>query len=160
VWRTIWLVVTMAWAQCSEIVALSWSDVLPRDEGRAQLSITGKGGKVRHVLLPEIVSRSLLSLRGDAGADDPVFVSRKGGRLSERTVNDMVKRAAKAAGVNEAASPHWLRHAHGSHAIERGASLPEVQATLGHGNISTTSGYLHARPDSSSGLHLSGVFLR
>ena len=54
-----------------------------------------------------------------------------------------------------------LRHAHGSHAIERGASLPEVQATLGHGNIATTSGYLHARPDSSSGLHLDpGVFLR
>jgi integrase len=43
-------------------------------------------------------------------------------------------------------SPHWLRHAHGSHAIERGASLPEVQAKLGHGNIATTSGYLHARP--------------
>jgi integrase/recombinase XerD len=103
---------------------------LPRDE-RAQLSITGKGGKVRQVLLPEIVSRSLLSLRGDAGANDPVFASRKGGgRLTERAVNGMVKRAAKAAGINEAVSPHWLRHAPGSHAIERGASLPEVQATL------------------------------
>jgi integrase/recombinase XerD len=66
----------------------------------------------------------------------------------------MVKRTAKAAGINTDVSPHWLRHAHGSHAIERGASLPEVQATLGHGNISTTSGYLHARPDSSSGLRL------
>ena len=84
-----------------------------------------------------------------------MFVSRKGGRLSERTVNDV------AAGINEAVSPHLLRHAHGSHAIERGASLPEVQATLGHGNISTTSGYLHARPDSSSGLRLDpGVLLR
>jgi integrase/recombinase XerD len=73
----------------------------------------------------------------------------------------MVKRAAKAADINAAVSPHWLRHAHGSHAIERGASLPEVQATLGHGNIATTSGYLHARPDSSSGLRLDpGVFLR
>jgi integrase/recombinase XerD len=145
----------------SEVLALSWADVLPRDQGRVQLSITGKGGKVRQVLLPEIVSRSLLSLRGDAAANGPVFVSRKGGRLSERTVNDMIKRAAKAAGINEDVSPHWLRHARGSHAIERGASLPEVQATLGHGNISTTSGYLHARPDSSSGLRLDpGVFLR
>jgi len=45
--------------------------------------------------------------------------------------------------------------------IDRGASLPEVQNTLGHGNISTTSGYLHARPDTSSGLKLDpGVFLR
>ena len=41
----------------SEIVALTWADVLSRDEGRVPLSITGKGGKVRQVLLPEIVSR-------------------------------------------------------------------------------------------------------
>jgi integrase/recombinase XerD len=73
----------------------------------------------------------------------------------------MLKRTAIRAGVNPDVSPHWLRHAHGSHAIDRGASLPEVQATLGHGNISTTSGYLHARPDSSSGLKLDQkVFLR
>lgn len=145
----------------SETVALTWSDVLPRGE-RVQLSITGKGGRVRQILLPEIVSRSLLSLRGDAGANDPVFASRKGGgRLTERAVNGMVKRAAAKAGINEAVSPHWLRHAHGSHAIDRGASLPEVQATLGHGNIATTSSYLHARPGTSSGLHLDpGVFLR
>jgi integrase/recombinase XerD len=126
-----------------------------------QLSITGKGGKVRQVVLPEVVSRSLLSLRGDAGANDPVFAKRDGSRLTERAVNKMVKAAAKKAGVNTAVSPHWLRHAHGSHAIERGASLPQVQQTLGHGNISTTSGYLHARPDDSSGLVLDpGVFLR
>jgi Phage integrase family len=118
--------------------------------------------RIKNVLLPEIVSRSLLSLRGDAGANDPVFASRKGGgRLTQQDVGAMVKRAAKKAGITEAVSPHWLRHAHGSHAIERGASLPEVQATLGHGNIATTSGYLHARPDSSSGLRLDpGVFLR
>ena len=145
----------------SELTALAGADVLPRDQGRVQLSILGKGGKVRQVLLPEVVSRSLLSLRGDAGANDPVFAKRNGGRLTERAVNKMVKAAAKAAGINEAVSPHWLRHAHGSHAIERGASLPRVQQTLGHGNISTTSGYLHARPDDSSGLVLDpGVFLR
>ena len=44
-------------------------------------------------------------------------------------------RAASKASINEAISTHWLRHAHGSHAIDRGASLPEVQSTLGHGNI-------------------------
>jgi integrase/recombinase XerD len=135
--------------------------VLLRDD-RVQLSIAGMGGKVRQVLLPDIVSRSLLSLRGDAGANDPVFASRKGGsKLTERAVNGMVKRTAAKAGINEAVSPHWLRHAHGSHAIDHGESLPEVQTTLGHGNIATTSGYLHARPDSSSGLKLDpGVFLR
>jgi integrase/recombinase XerD len=65
------------------------------------------------------------------------------------------------AGLVAPVSPHWLRHAHASHAIDRGATLPEVQATLGHGNIATTSGYLHARPESSSGLKLDqGVFFR
>ena len=43
--------------------------------------------------------------------------------------------------------------------VDRGATLPEVQATLGHDNIAI-SGYLHGRPDTSSGLHLDpGVFL-
>jgi integrase/recombinase XerD len=57
-------------------------------------------------------------------------------------------------------SRHWLWHAHGSRAIERGVIFPEVQATLGHGNIETTSGP-HARPDSSSGLRLDpGMFFR
>lgn len=147
----------------SEVVTLTWADVLRRDGKRVQLSIAGKGGIVRQVLLPEIVSSSILSLRGDAGGNDPVFPSsrRSGEPLTERAVHAMVKRTAAKAGLNQAISPHWLRHAHGSHAIERGASLPEVQATLGHSNISTTSGYLHARPDSSSGLVLdAGIFIR
>jgi integrase/recombinase XerD len=81
--------------------------------------------------------------------------------MYERAVHRLFKAVAKKAGVNADVSPHWLRHAHGSHAIERGASLPKVQATLGHGNISTTSGYLHACPGDSSGLDLDpGVFLR
>ena len=113
-------------------MTVTGADVLPRDKDQLQLSITGKGGFVRQVLLPDIVSRSLLSLRGDAGAGDPVFASRKaGGPLTERGVHAMVKRAAAKAEINTAISPHWLRHAHGSHAIDRGASLPEVQATFG-----------------------------
>jgi integrase/recombinase XerD len=126
----------------SELTALTWSDVLARDKGQVQLSITGKGGVMRQVLLPEAVSRSLLSLRGDAGANDPVFASRKGGaKLTERAVLGTVKRAATRAGIEAPVSPHWLRHAHASHAIDRGATLPEVQSTLGHGNIATTSLY-------------------
>ncbi len=142
----------------SEIVALSWADVIAREKG-VQLSVAGKGGRVRQVLLPVIVSRSLLELRGDAGANDPIFASREGNRLTERAVNYMIKRAAERAGITGAVSPHWLRHAHGSHALDRGATLPEVQTTLGHANVATTSAYLHARPDSSSGLRLDpGIF--
>jgi integrase/recombinase XerD len=114
------------------------------------------------VLLPDIVSRSLVSLRGDAGADEPLSLVENVAADSQSALcHAMVKRAAARAGITGAVSPHWLRHAHGSHAIDRGASLPEVRATLGHGNIATTSGYLHARSDSSSGLKLDpGVFVR
>ena len=57
----------------SELVALTWADVIERDGGKAQLSVLGKGNKRREVLLPEVVGRSLFSLRDDAGANDPVF---------------------------------------------------------------------------------------
>jgi integrase/recombinase XerD len=142
----------------SEIVGLAWADVIERDT-QVQLSVTGKGGRVRQVLLPESVSTQLLALRGDAGANDPVFAARHGGPLSERAVNYMIKRAAEKAGITGTVSPHWLRHAHGSHALDRGATLAEVQTTLGHANVATTSGYLHARPDTSSGMKLDpGIF--
>jgi integrase/recombinase XerD len=62
----------------SEIVVLTWADVPERDKGQVPLSVLGEGGVVRQVLLPA-VSRSLQSLRGDAGNYDPVFASRKGG---------------------------------------------------------------------------------
>jgi integrase len=82
-------------------------------------------------------------------------------RLTEHGVLGIVKRAAARAGLEAPVGPHWLHHAHASHAIDRGATLPEVQPTLGHGNIATTSEYLHARPESSSGPMLDpGVFLR
>ena len=142
----------------SEVVGLKWADVIERGD-RVQLSVTGKGNRVRQVLLPEAVSGQLLSLRGDAGNNDAVFAARHGGPLTERAVNYMIKRAAERAGITGAVSPHWLRHAHGSHALDRGATLAEVQTTLGHANVATTSGYLHARPDTSSGLRLDpGIF--
>jgi len=144
----------------SELIELRWADVVLRSDGRVQLSVTGKGDQLRHVLLPAIVSRSLLASRGEAAADAPLFPSRKGGGpLLSRAVNRMIKAAAKAAGVNPAVSAHWLRHAHASHSLQRGATLAEVKETLGHSNVATTSVYLHAQPDRSSGLVLDeGIF--
>lgn len=144
----------------SELVRLTWADVLTRPDGRVQLSVTGKGDKLRPVLFPTIVSRSLLASRGDAPADAPLFPSRKGGApLLPRAVNRMIKRTAKVAGVNPEISAHWLRHAHASHALNRGATIAEVKDTLGHSNVSTTSAYLHASPDRSSALVLDdGIF--
>jgi site-specific recombinase XerD len=145
----------------SEIVSLTWSDVIERDGDQVQLSVTGKGGHVRDVLLPEVVSRNLMALRGDAHSDAPLFKSRKGGKpMGARAVNYMIKAAAAKAEVNPDISAHWIRHGHASHALDRGATLADVKETLGHANVATTSTYLHSRPDRSSGLKLdAGVWL-
>jgi integrase/recombinase XerD len=97
----------------------------------------------------------LLALRGGAGDDDPVFRSRKGGgALDQSQANRIVHAAAKRAGIKAAVSPHYLRHSHASHAIERGASISLIQATLGHASVATTGRYLHARPSESSSSYL------
>ncbi len=66
----------------------------------------------------------------------------------------VVKAAARQAGLGGAVSAHWLRHAHASHALDRGAPVSLVQATLGHASVATTGRYLHARPNDSSARYL------
>jgi integrase/recombinase XerD len=139
----------------SELVALRWRDLRPRDAGEGQVTVYGKGGKTRAVLLPATVWGDLQALRGEAAADDgPVFGSRKGGHLTARQAQRLVDAAARRAGLRAGVSPHWLRHAHATHALERGAPIHIVQATLGHASVATTGRYLHARPTDSSARYL------
>jgi len=137
----------------SEASALKWNDLQRRDSA-GQITVFGKGGKTRTVLMPGSVWTALMSLRGEAGDDAPVFRSRKGGHLDESQVWRIVRKAADRAGIDKDVSCHWLRHAHASHALDRGAPIHLVQATLGHSSISTTGKYLHARPNESSGDYL------
>ena len=69
-------------------------------------------------------------------------------------VTRLSKLTSRRAGVNPAASVHWLRHAHASHAIDNGAPITLVSATLGHADLKATSVYAHARPGESSGRYL------
>ncbi len=92
-----------------------------------------------------------------ADSDAPVFRSREGGgALDPSQVHRIVKIAAKRAGLLDAVSAHWLRHAHVSHALDRGAPVRLVQATVGHASLATTSRYAHARPSDSSSRYLPG----
>ena len=70
--------------------------------------------------------------------------------LDRSRVLRIIQEAAKRAGVEGGVSPHWLRHAHATHSLERGAPIHLVQATLGHASVATTSRYLHLRPSQSS----------
>jgi integrase/recombinase XerD len=92
-----------------------------------------------------------MQMRGEAEAGEPVFKSRKkGDALTPQGVLAVVREAAGRAGIEGNVSPHWLRHAHASHALDRGAPIHLVQATLGHSSITTTGRYLHARPADGS----------
>lgn len=137
----------------SELCRLTWSDAQPRHEG-GQITVFGKGGKTRSILLKPKVWQELLASRGAAAAVHPIFRSRKGGALDVSQVRRIVYSAASRAGLPQKVSPHWMRHAHASHALDRNAPIHLVQATLGHASVSTTGRYLHARPTESSGLYL------
>lgn len=137
----------------SELCGLTWRDTQARDDA-GQLCVYGKGSKTRFVLLSSGTWRELAALQGDAGADDPVFASRKSGPLTTRQVARIVRAAATRAGLDAPVSPHWLRHAHASHALDRGAPIHLVQTTLGHASVATTGRYLHARPSDSSAKYL------
>jgi site-specific recombinase XerD len=138
----------------SEVCGLKWCDAMPRQED-GQISVFGKGGKTRNILLKSKTWQALLSLRGEAAATDPIFPSRKGGGpLDVSQVRRIVYKAARKAGLLQKVSPHWMRHAHASHALDRRAPIHLVQATLGHASVSTTGRYLHARPTESSSFYL------
>ena len=130
----------------SELVGLTWGELRG-----GVANVYGKGGKTRAIKLPSSLHEELEEFRGHDKAR--VFP------LSRQRVGHIVKAAALGAGLSSTVSPHWLRHAHASHALDRGAGAQLVQRTLGHASLATTSRYTHARPDESSGDYL-GVITR
>ena len=154
--RLIFKVFYYAGLRVSELCSLNWEDLTSNGES-GELLIYGKADKTRVVLLPRQLYAELLSSRGNAGNLEPIFRSRKksdGGRLNPVSVTHLVKAAAVRVGLSEKASAHWLRHCHASHALNRGAPIHLLSQTLGHASVATTSKYLHAKPNDSSGLYL------
>ncbi len=159
--RAILMLLYASGVRVSELCGLRWRDMQPNSDG-GQITVFGKGGVTRAVQVPASVWKLVQALRGagagvpagvPAGPGDPVFRSRKGqngGVLRPLAVLRIVRQSARRAGIELPVSPHWFRHAHASHALDRGAPIHLVQATLGHACITTTGRYLHARPNASS----------
>ena len=137
----------------SELCRLCWKDIQEREKG-GQMTVYGKGGKTHTIIIPEPLWGDLVSSRKNAVDDSPLFRSRKGGALHPSQVWRIVKKSAVRAGIKKAVSPHWFRHAHASHALDRGAKVSLVKETLAHSSIQTTGRYLHAKPDESSSTYL------
>ncbi len=149
----------IAGLRVSELTQLEWRSLQAREVG-GQVLIYGKGGKTRVIKLPASLWSELQALREGVEMDAPIFSSRKQkGHLTEVQVNRIVKAAAQRvpgldSRIAAKVSPHWLRHAHASHAMDRGAPVHLVKETLGHASVATTGRYLHARPTDSSSLYL------
>lgn len=158
-------------ARVSEACKLTWRDFQDRERGMGQVTLEGKGEKERTVLLPASLYQEIKELRENRNENEPVFLSRKKGHLDPSQVHRIVETAAIRASVQtykgeqtrkgetrsiekSRVSPHYFRHAHASHSLDRGVPPHVVQATLGHASLETTSGYSHARPDTSSALML------
>lgn len=137
----------------SEICSLTWADVQPSGES-GQVTLFGKGGETRAVKLSKATWAMLQAMRKGAGSNEPVFASQMGGAMVTSRVRQVVTEAAQRADIAGNVSPHWFRHSHASHALDRGASVALVRDTLGHSSLAVTSRYTHAKPDQSSALHL------
>ncbi|MBK9711532.1 MAG: tyrosine-type recombinase/integrase [Kouleothrix sp.] len=137
----------------SEVCRLTWRDAIPNGKS-GQLHFFGKGRKNREVLLKEDTWKRLQALRpANAQPDHAIFQTRTGNAITRARAWQIVKAAATRAGLPNV-SPHWFRHAHGSHALDRGAPAHLVMETLGHADLRMTSEYAHARPTDSSARYL------
>lgn len=133
----------------SEAVGVNWADL-----GEGKVTFYGKGGKTRTVPVPEVVLEELRALRWSRDTErSPVFKSVRGRRLTVRDAQRLVKKARDEV-TTLGVSPHWMRHAHATHTLDRGAPIHHLQKQLGHSNVSTTSTYLHVRGEHGSSHYL------
>lgn len=147
--RVILRVLYVSACRSDELTRLRWRDVQSGDAGE-YLRFRGKGDRERYVRIPTALYRDIIALQRDLpGPEECVF------DLCNRSIRRVVARAGARCGLGKI-SPHWLRHAHASHALDHGCPLHVVQATLGHSSLRSTSVYAHARPTDSSALYLEG----
>ena len=131
----------------SELAGLDLDDV---NLSRRMARVLGKGGKERLVPFNTTTASALRAYLKDREdliekareKDEPLFVNYRGGRLTVRSIDRLVRRYA-AASTRSGVSPHALRHSFATHLLQRGADLRAIQELLGHSRLSTTQRYTH-----------------
>jgi integrase/recombinase XerD len=128
----------------SEVVSTDLSQV---DMDRQVISVHGKGNREREIPIvcdafQEALSQHLIERRnGDSTRNVPLFVNRRGARMSDQSVRAILRRHASRAGVRRI-TPHMLRHTVATLLLEDGVDLRYIQRLLGHSSITTTTIYV------------------
>lgn len=135
----------------SELVNLNRDHINTK---RREFMVRGKGQKDRPVFISEAAAdwvEQYLAVRQDTLA--PLFISYSKNveantsgdyrRLTARSIQRMVSKYARIAGITKHVSPHTMRHSFATDLLMNGADLRSVQSMLGHSNIATTQIYTH-----------------
>jgi integrase/recombinase XerC len=141
----------------SELVGLNWRDI---DEELGMVMVrSGKGNKDRLVPVGEPALDALKAWRRAMPIawepNGPVIVNLRGGRLTTRSVEMILKQRIEAAAVSAGITPHGLRHCFATHMLGNGADLRSIQEMLGHASLATTQRYTHVSVN-----HLKEVYKR
>jgi integrase/recombinase XerC len=129
----------------SELTGLDFGDL---NRGGGLLRVRGKGRRERIVPAGDAALAALDRHLAAAGrskgrGDAPLFANARGGRLSNRTVQRVVRRRLLALASGLGVTPHALRHSFASHLLDRGADLRAIQELLGHRSLASTQIYTH-----------------
>jgi tyrosine recombinase XerC len=108
------------------------------------VKVLGKGKKERLVPIGEKAVDAIQDYLKGRGSDSrALFLNKRGGRLTDRSVRNIINKHLLKTSVKMHISPHVLRHSFATHLLNRGADLRSVQELLGHANLSTTQIYTH-----------------
>ncbi len=102
----------------------------------------GKGNKDRPFIIADCL-KERIKQQADSAGEGWLFAGRNGFPLHPRSVQEIVRDAARKAGIKKKVHPHSLRHSFATHLIENGYSLSAVQPLMGHSSAETTLVYVH-----------------
>jgi integrase/recombinase XerC len=130
--------------RCAELVGLDLPEV---DFDARMVRVMGKGRKERVVPFGtrarDAVRAYLPARARTAPRTEALFVNRRGGRLTDRSVRSILAGRVRQLALAKRVSPHSLRHSFATHLLGRGADLRTIQELLGHASLSTTQRYTH-----------------
>ncbi len=122
----------------NELISLQWTDL---DFEREIIHVKkGKENKDRVVFLHKVIAQNL---QQQSRYSNVILISERGTTYTERSIQEIVKQAAKRAGVRKKVTPHTLRHSFATHLLEAGADIRYIQQLLGHKDLKTTQIYTH-----------------